>query len=89
MNQQPGALWTADRVIDILRSLAREEDRPNHLVEGKITGADTIETLGIDSIGAVALGDRLEGEAGVLLPDGLLDVVDKIDDIVQRLNSLK
>ena len=89
MDQQSNAVWSVDRVTEILRQLAREEELPNHLISGPITGADTVATLGIDSIGAVGLIDRLESEADILLPDDFLDFKDSIDDIVTRLNSLK
>lgn len=82
------AVWTADRVIVILRELAKAEELPNHLIDGPITGADTVETLGIDSIGAVTLVDQLESEANVLLPDDFLAFEDSIDDIANRMNAL-
>lgn len=89
MDQLNETHWSAERVITILRELASEEELPNHLVKGPVSGADTVESLGIDSIGAVTLVDRLESAAGVLLPDDFLDFNDSIDDIVQRMNTLK
>lgn len=88
MTQQSSAGWTEDRVIGILRELAKIEELPAHLVTGKIEGADTVETLGIDSIGGVALIDRLETEAGVLLPDDFLDFDTSVLTITERMNAL-
>jgi acyl carrier protein len=81
--------WTVDRLIAILRDLASQKVLPNHLVSGDISGADTVSTLGIDSIGAVELIDHLEAESRVLLPDDFLDFEDSIENIADRLNSLK
>lgn len=88
MDQQNGSAWTEDRVIGVIRGLAEEEDLPDHLKGGTISGTDTVETLGIDSIGAVALVDRLEEEAGVPLPDDFLELEDNIAAIVARLNGM-
>lgn len=88
MEDVKDAVWTTDRVVAILRELAKAEELPNHLIEGPITGADTVETLGIDSIGAVTLVDQLESEADVLLPDDFLAFEDSVDDIAKRMNSL-
>lgn len=89
MDQQSGTLWSKERLIGILRDLAREKELPEHLLDGEIGGADTVETLGIDSIGAVALIDRLEAEAGVLLPDDFLEFDESVEKIAQRMNTLK
>lgn len=89
MDQHNGTQWTVERVVGILRDLAAQEELPNHLLSGSISGSDTVATLGIDSIGAVELIDRLEEESNVLLPDDFLSFEDSIDDIVQRLNTLK
>ncbi|MEX0283105.1 MAG: acyl carrier protein [Paracoccaceae bacterium] len=80
--------WTVDRVAAILRELAKEDELPQHLLTAAITEADTVETLGLDSIGAVALIDRLETEAGVPLPDDFLDFKDSVADIVARLSCM-
>lgn len=88
MDRQVGEAWTEDRVIDILRELAREEELPAHLVEGAILATDTVESLGIDSIGAVALIDRLEDRANVHLPDDFLDIDESVASIAARMNSL-
>ena len=80
--------WTVDRVAGILRVLAEEDELPQHLLTAPITATDTVETLGLDSIGAVALIDRLETESGVALPDDFLDLKDSVADIVARLGAL-
>ena len=80
--------WTVERVAGILCALAEENELPEHLLSASITGADTVETLGLDSIGAVALIDRLEGEAGVALPDDFLDFKDSVADIADRLSGI-
>ncbi len=88
MDQQSGTNWTEERVIGILRELAKEEDLPKHLVAGPITGADTVETMGIDSLGAVWLTDRIEAEANIPLPDDFLEYDHSIATIAQRMNTL-
>lgn len=88
MDKLNDASWTDERVSDILRELAKIEELPAHLVTGTITGEDTVETLGIDSIGAVALIDRLEADSGVLLPDDFLDFDSTVSSIAQRMNTL-
>ncbi len=88
MGRQNGANWTAERLIGILRELAREKELPEHLEHGPILGADTVESLGIDSIGAVGLIDRMEAEAGVLLPDDFLGFDETVENIAKRMNSL-
>lgn len=80
--------WTVDRIVAILRTLAEEDELPGHLLTSAITGDDTVETLGIDSIGAVALIDRLESEAGVPLPDDFLDFKDSVSVIADRLSAM-
>lgn len=89
MDQHKGTHWSVERVVGILRDLAAQEELPNHLLSGSIVGSDTVATLGIDSIGAVELIDRLEAESDVLLPDDFLSFEDSIDDIVQRMNTLQ
>ena len=88
MDTQSNGPWTDERVIGILHDLAKEEELPEHILTGKITGDDTVETLGIDSIGAVALIDRLEAQVGLPLPDDFLNLEDNIASIVERLNEL-
>ena len=88
MDGQGSAGWTDERVIGILRQLAREKELPEHLEHGAIMATDTVESLGIDSIGAVGLIDRMEAEAGVLLPDDFLGFDETIGNIAKRMNSL-
>jgi acyl carrier protein len=88
MDQQSGANWTEERVIGILRELAKEQELPEYLVDSTIASEDTVEGLGIDSIGGVALIDRLEAEAGVHLPDDFLGYDDSVGNIAKRMNSL-
>ncbi|MDA8584875.1 phosphopantetheine-binding protein [Rhodobacteraceae bacterium] len=80
--------WTADRVVEVMRTLAKEDDLPAHLISGEITGKDTVETLGIDSLGGAYLIERLEDTTGVQMPDDFLDLTDDIDKIALRLNNL-
>ncbi|MGB1388926.1 MAG: acyl carrier protein [Paracoccaceae bacterium] len=80
--------WTTERVAEILRALAEEDELPQHLLKATISDGDTVETLGLDSIGAVALIDRLETEAGVALPDDFLDFKDTVADIAARLTAM-
>jgi len=89
MDQQAGTSWTEERVIGIMRELAMEKELPEHLVDGEISSADTVEYLGLDSISAVVLLDRLEAEAGVLLPDDFFDVDDSVGSIAKSMASLK
>ncbi len=81
-------VWTTERMAGILRELAEEDELPQHLLTATIKAEDTVETLGLDSIGAVALIDRLETEAGVELPDDFLDFKDSVADIVARLGGM-
>ncbi len=80
--------WTAADVIAIIRDLARKTDLPEHLIEGDIKGADTVDTLGIDSIGGVYLIERLEEDTGLLMPDDFVELTFSIDEIASRLNRL-
>ncbi len=83
-----GATWTADKVIAIIRELAGKADLPEHLIEGDISGSDTVDTLGIDSIGGVYLVERLEEETGILMPDDFLELAFTLDELTERLNRL-
>ena len=80
--------WTAERVIEIMRDLAKDDDLPSHLVTGEILGKDTVETLGIDSLGGAYLIERLEDTTGVQMPDDFLDPTDDIDRIASCLTDL-
>lgn len=83
-----GGTWTAERVISIIRELAEKTDLPEHLSEGDIKGSDTVDTLGIDSIGGAYLIERLEEETGVLMPDDFVALDFDLDEIAARLNRL-
>jgi acyl carrier protein len=80
--------WTADEVVLVLRSLAKEDDLPAHLITAEISGLHTVDTLGIDSLGGVYLIERLETMSGVLMPDDFLDLEDNVAAIAERLNQL-
>lgn len=80
--------WTTQEVVSVLRTLANEKDLPEHLITAEITAADSVRTLGIDSLGQVYLIERLEEMTGVLMPDDFLDVKDNIAAIAERLNQI-
>ncbi|MEO7380965.1 MAG: phosphopantetheine-binding protein [Paracoccaceae bacterium] len=86
-NNQKITIWTTQDVVEVLRSLAREEELPEHLVTGEITGADTVDSLGIDSLGGVYLIERLEEMTGLLMPDEFLDLDYNLAGIAERLNK--
>ena len=88
MIQQETAGWTEERVIQVIRELAAQEELPEHLQTAKISSADTVDTLGVDSIGGIALIDRFEAEVGVPLPDDFLDFGDNVVTRAQRLNDV-
>lgn len=88
MDDQNATSWTQERVIGIIRALAAEEELPEHLTTAEIRPDDTVETLGLDSLGAVSLIEKLEEELGVLLPDDFLDFEDNIAGIATRLDAL-
>lgn len=77
-----------DRVVSIIRALAAEEELPEHLTTATIKPEDTVDTLGLDSLGAVSLIERLETELGIPLPDDFLDFADDIAGIARRLDGL-
>lgn len=81
------AEWTTERVIEIIRVLAREEELPSRLETAPISGDDTAETLGLDSIGAFVLIDRLETDTGANLPDDFLSLEDSVSVIAERLRA--
>lgn len=80
--------WTTDNVIAVMRDLAANEDLPAHLVTGEIKGTDTVDTLGIDSLGGAFLIERLEELSGILMPDDFLELKDDVAAIAARLNEL-
>jgi acyl carrier protein len=77
-----------EHAIRIIRALAREDELPEHLATAAITPKDTIETLGLDSLGAVSLIERLETELEISLPDDFLDIADDIAGIARRLYAV-
>lgn len=79
--------WTTETVIEVLRALAKEDDLPAHLATGEITGVDTVDTLGIDSLGGAFLIERFEEMTGVQMPDDFLDLEDNIEVIAAHLND--
>ncbi|MEP5760341.1 MAG: phosphopantetheine-binding protein [Litoreibacter sp.] len=80
-------VWTTQDVVEVLRALAAEDDLPAHLATGEITGQDTVDTLGIDSLGGAFLIERLEEMTGVEMPDDFLTLEDNIEAIAVRLNE--
>jgi acyl carrier protein len=80
--------WTEARVVAVIRSLAAEDELPAHLQTAEIGAQDTAETLGLDSIGALCLVDRLEEEAGTPLPDDFLSLKDSVGSIAARLRGM-
>jgi acyl carrier protein len=86
-DSQKITVWTTQEVISVLRALAREDDLPSHLIDAEITGEDTVDSLGIDSLGGAYLIERLEQITGVLMPDEFLDLKDNIATIAERLNQ--
>jgi acyl carrier protein len=85
-NQQLSEMM--EHTIGIIRALAREQELPEYLVTAAIRPEDTIETLGIDSLGAVSLIERLEAELDIMLPDDFLDIADNIAGITRRLDEV-
>jgi len=88
MNQQETGGWTGEKVISIIRELAAQDELPEHLQTAKISSTDTVDTLGLDSIGGIALIDRFEAEVGIPLPDDFLDANDNVAGMAKRLNDL-
>ncbi|MBV1926943.1 MAG: hypothetical protein KUG62_07275 [Rhodobacteraceae bacterium] len=86
-DQEQVKAWTVERVAEVVRSLAEEDDLPEHLKSAQITGQDTVETLGLDSLGAVYLIERLEEVAGIPLPDDFLNFGDSIAVIADSIND--
>ncbi|MEM6887455.1 MAG: hypothetical protein AAF636_04865 [Pseudomonadota bacterium] len=80
--------FTAEKVIEVVRDLARAGDLPNHLIDGDIKESDTVETLGIDSLGGAFLVERFEDTSGVLLPDDFVELQFSIAEIASRLNRI-
>ncbi len=87
-DQQQAVAWTVESVAEVVRALAEEDELPEHLKSAQITGQDTVESLGLDSLGAVFLIEQLEEVAGIKLPDDFLDFEDSIAVIADRINGL-
>ena len=81
-------VWTSEDIISVIRELARDAQFPAHLVDGKISERDSVDTLGIDSIGAVYLIDRLEVLTGVPMPDDFVAPGTDISGIAARVNEI-
>jgi acyl carrier protein len=88
MKDQQIPMQMMEHVIRIIRTLAGEAELPEHLASVAITPEDTVETLGIDSLGAVSLIERLETELDITLPDDFLDIADDIAGIAHRLDAI-
>ena len=89
MTQSPTkSTWSAEDVIAVLRDLAQAEDLPAHLATGEIKPQDTVDTLGIDSLGGAFLIERLEEMSGTPMPDDFLDLSDNVAVIAERLTAL-
>lgn len=79
--------WTADKVIAVIRELAAQNDLPAHLVDAAITENDTVETLGIDSIGGAYLVERFEEITDILMPDDFVELRFTLGEVATRLNQ--
>lgn len=81
--------WTTDRVIALIKDMAGSEELPAHLKSATIKPEDTIISLGLDSLAAVMVIERLEEDTGEPIPDDFIDMDGtKISDIADRLNKL-
>ena len=83
------AEWTADKLVSVLRELANEDELPAHLKEGPIGEADTVTSLGLDSLGVVTVIERLEEMTGIPIPDDFIEMEDTIAGISARLAGLE
>jgi acyl carrier protein len=81
-------IWRSEDIISVIRDLARDGQFPAHLVDGEISERDSVDTLGIDSIGAVYLIDRLEVLTGVPMPDDFVPPGTDIGGIAARVNEI-
>jgi acyl carrier protein len=88
MDPKSSMIWKPDDVISVIRELARDGQYPAHLLDGEIAECDSVDTLGIDSIGGVYLVDRLEELTGVPMPDDLVPPGTDIRGIAARLNDI-
>jgi len=83
-----GETWTTEKLVAVLRELAQQDDLPAHLISGEISATDTVDTLGIDSLGGAFLIEKLEEISGVLMPDDFLELKDDVATIAGRLNDI-
>lgn len=81
-------VWTPADIISVIRDLAAEGLFPAHLVDGEISEADSIDVLGIDSIGGVYLIDRLEELTGVAMPDDFAPPGTDLRGLADRVNQI-
>lgn len=88
MGAKPTTVWTAEDIIAVIRELAGTGQFPAHLVDGPIAETDSIDTLGIDSIGGVYLIDRLEELTGVGMPDDFVPPGTDVAGIAARVNEI-
>jgi acyl carrier protein len=88
MTKQRKSTQMIEDVIRFIRALAKEEELPEHLATAAISPEDTVEILGLDSLGAVSLIERIEEELDISLPDDFLDIGDDITGIASRINAI-
>jgi len=79
--------WTAEKVIAVIRELAAQNDVPAHLADATINDTDTVETLGIDSIGGAYLVERFEEMTDILMPDDFVELRFTLAEVADRLNQ--
>jgi acyl carrier protein len=88
MGLKPATVWTSADIISVIRELAEKGLFPAHLVDGEIAAHDSIDVLGIDSIGGVYLIDRLEELTGVAMPDDFAPPGTDMNGIADRVNQI-
>ena len=88
MGPKSAMVWASEDVISIIRELAGDGQFPAHLVNGEISELDSIDALGIDSIGAVYLIDRLEELTRIPMPDDFVPPGTDIRGIAARVNEI-
>jgi acyl carrier protein len=88
MGTKPATVWTPADVVAVIRELAEKGLFPAHLVDGEISDRDSIDSLGIDSIGGVYLIDRLEELTGVAMPDDFAPPGTDLTGIADRVNQI-
>ena len=80
--------WTSFEIVSVIRELAARNDLPSHLVDVEISETDTVNSLGIDSIGGVYIIEKLEEMSGQLMPDDFLELNFSLEEVANRLNQL-